>query len=121
MGTSKQTILGLVFVGVVAGGLWWLLYDPLPANGTYDAFSQCLADKKFVMYGAEWCSHCQNEKRAFGDSFQYVSYVECPTEPEKCVAQKIEEYPTWITGDGERLVGEQGLQKLSERSGCALP
>lgn len=30
-------------------------------------------------------------------------------------------YPTWIFQDGKKLVGEQGLRKLSQESGCALP
>lgn len=73
------------------------------------------------MYGAEWCSHCQNEKKAFGDSFQYVPYVECPAAPQKCLEKKITGYPTWIFPDGKALIGEQGLSKLSEASSCALP
>lgn len=117
---NKQTLLGLGFVVVVAGGIGWLLWNPAPASGTYDAFAQCLADKKFVMYGADWCAHCQNEKRAFGDSFRLVPYVQCPKEPGRCTAQGITGYPTWITGGGERLVGEQGVQKLAEKSGCPL-
>ncbi len=117
---QKQTLMGLGFVVVVAAGIGWLLWNPAPASGTYDAFAQCLAEKKFTMYGANWCSHCQNEKRTFGDSFRLVPYVECPVERVRCAAEKIEGYPTWITGSGERLVGEQGLRKLSEASGCKL-
>ncbi len=112
--------MGLVFVVVAATGIGWLLYSPTPTSGTYDGFAQCLADKKFTMYGADWCPHCQNEKRAFGDSFRLIPYVQCPKEPQRCTAEKITGYPTWITGGGERLVGEQGLRKLSEASGCEL-
>lgn len=91
------------------------------AAAKYDAFAQCLAGKKVTMYGAASCSHCQNEKKAFGSSFKYVSYVECPDEPQRCVAAGIEGFPTWILGDGKKLAGEQGLQMLSAESGCALP
>ncbi len=73
------------------------------------------------MYGAEWCAHCQNEKKAFGDSFKYVPYVECPDNPQKCLEKGIEGYPTWILPDGKKLIGEQGLLKLSQESGCLLP
>ncbi len=72
------------------------------------------------MYGADWCSHCQNEKKAFGDSFKTISYVECPKDPKTCLDASVENYPTWILGDGKKLVGEQGLEKLSETSGCKL-
>lgn len=95
-----------------------------------DAFGSCLAGKGVTMYGAYWCSHCQNEKKAFGDSFRYVPYVECTKDPKKCLEKGIEAYPTWIFPDGysptgspvkgKRLVGEQGLAKLSSESGCQL-
>lgn len=88
--------------------------------GSLDAFAQCLASKKITMYGAASCSHCQNEKKAFGKSFKYVPYVECPADPQRCAAAGIDGYPTWILGDGKKLVGEQGLEKLSQESGCSL-
>jgi len=72
------------------------------------------------MYGAVWCSHCQSEKNAFGDSFKYVPYVECPDDPQKCLSLGITGYPTWILPDGKRLLGEQGIEKLSQESGCVL-
>ena len=93
-----------------------------------DDFAKCLADKKITMYGAYWCAHCQNEKKAFGSSFKFVPYVECTEDTQKCLADGIEVYPTWIlpassTGglNGQKLVGEQGIKKLSEASGCPLP
>jgi len=73
------------------------------------------------MYGAGWCPHCQNEKKAFSDSFQYVPYVECPDEPQRCIDAGIKDYPTWIFPDGKKLEGEQGLKNLSQASGCLLP
>ncbi|MEK7087817.1 MAG: hypothetical protein AAB891_00845 [Patescibacteria group bacterium] len=92
-----------------------------PKAAALDSFAQCLADKGAVMYGANWCPHCQNEKSAFGPSFRIVPYVECPTEPARCLSAGIESYPTWIFPDGKKLVGEQGFPKLSQESGCVLP
>lgn len=88
-----------------------------------DGFAQCLAQKGFTMYGAYWCPHCQREKAAFGDSFKYVPYVECTEEPgtTQCTDVGIKGYPTWITADGRRFEGEQGIEKLSEASSCPLP
>lgn len=86
-----------------------------------DEFAQCLADKGIAMYGADWCPHCQNEKKAFGNSFRLVPYVECPDDPQRCLAIGINGYPTWVFPDGKKLVGEQGLEKLSQESGCQLP
>lgn len=84
------------------------------------AFAQCLADKEITMYGVYWCPHCQNEKRAFGDAWNLVPYVECTDEPTRCSDEGIEGFPTWIFPDGRRLKGEQGIEKLSQESGCEL-
>src|SRR3989344_2842937 len=89
-------------------------------SGKHDDFAQCLTDRGVIMYGAYWCPHCQNEKKAFGDSFRFVNYVECTQETGKCLVEKINGYPTWIFKDGRRFEGEMGLKRLSEASGCLL-
>lgn len=90
-------------------------------NYKFEALARCLADKGVIMYGAEWCSHCQNQKKAFGEAFKLISYVECPKNPAQCLAAGIQGYPTWTFIDGQRLEGEQELNKLAEASGCVLP
>ena len=104
----------------MAGGGLWYFSVPDSALPEIISLAQCLRDKGVTMYGADWCSHCQNEKKAFGPAFEYVPYVECPAEPQKCLALGIEGYPTWIFPDGRRFEGEQGIKKLAEESGCAL-
>ncbi len=114
-----------IAVGVIAAaviitvGWFWLAGNDPSTN--LDAFAQCLAEKKITMYGADWCPHCLNEKHAFGDSFKYVPYVECPQEPNKCLAAGIRGYPTWLMADGKKLEGEQGISGLAAESGCPLP
>ncbi len=66
-----------------------------PLTSDKDSFAKCLTEKGWTMYGAKWCSHCQAQKDLFGDSFQYVTYVECPDNAELCVAEGINGYPTW--------------------------
>lgn len=116
----KKLYAILIIAGVtLSGGLFLIRSDKVEAR--YDTFAQCLAEKNVIMYGASWCPHCQNEKRQFGSSFQYVPYVECPEDPKKCLALGIQGYPTWIFGDGQRVEGEMGLERLSQVSGCVLP
>ena len=95
------------------------------ASGQYDDFAKCLTESDVKMYGAFWCSHCQNQKKLFGSSWQYVNYVECSLpggqgQTEFCSNQGIEGYPTWEFKDGSRLGGEVSFNVLSEKSGCAL-
>lgn len=113
-----------IFLGIaiifLAGGILAGMTPP-QNDPQIDAFAKCLSGEKgAVMYGAAWCPHCQNEKKRFGTSFQYINYVECPENIKLCTEKGITGYPTWILGDGKRLEGEQGLQRLSEESGCKL-
>ena len=75
------------------------------------------------MYGAYWCSHCQNQKKAFGDSFQYIDYVECAADgpngnPTTCELAGINGYPTWVIKSAQ-YSGEQDLGALAKIAGCA--
>ena len=121
---NKQTLvpIGILLAIVVVGLIMLFMFYPKNrfANGELDGFAKCLAEKNITMYGAAWCPHCQNEKWAFGDSFRFVPYVECPDNPNKCLAADVDGYPTWIFPDGRKLVGEQGIKKLSRESGCVL-
>lgn len=73
------------------------------------------------MFGAYWCPHCQEQKRAFGDAFSDVDYVECDPGGEnprtqRCLDKDIEAFPTWII-NGEQHVGAYSLEELAELSG----
>lgn len=110
-------IFGLVAL-IIAGVL---IFAPRRPAVNLDEFAKCLAQKGAVMYGAYWCSVCKKEKEAFGDSFRFVSYVECSTETRKCLDAGINGYPTWTFPDGRKFEGLQGVEKLSQESGCPLP
>jgi len=90
-------------------------------NEELGEFAQCLTDKGFVMYGADWCPHCQEEKKAFGDSFEKIKYIECPENIQACLDVGINGYPTWIAQNGVFLEGRQGIDRLAQVSGCELP
>lgn len=110
----------LVVVGLIA---FAVTQKAVPSP--YDGFAQCLTNDGVTMYGAWWCPHCQNQKKLFGSSFDFVTYVECSNANKSmnqtCKDAGIEGYPTWELSDGTRLGGEQSLETLAEKSGCALP
>src|SRR3989344_3700751 len=120
----KKIIWIVLLAVILAATLVFIFWPKDEVRGNYDDFAQCLTDKGVVMYGAYWCPHCQNEKKAFGDSFRLINYVECTQETGRCLAEKINGYPTWIFpassadgSDGGRFGGEMGLERLSEGSG----
>ena len=109
-----------------------LLWTSAPAGDdakrvATDKLAKCMTQKDATMYGLFWCSHCKDQKDMFGDSFQYVKYVECATKENpraitpECKAQDIKHTPTWIFKDGSRLEGAQPLATLAEKTGCKAP
>jgi hypothetical protein len=121
--TNKNIFILIICLLILGTLLTVVLQSSGPAvpSGKYDTFAQCLASQKLTMYGAVWCSHCKSEKARFGDSFKYVPYVECTENPDLCLKNGVEGYPTWIDQKGTKYTGEQGLEKLSSISGCQLP
>jgi len=126
---NKNTIATLIIaVGLIAGGLVWSskagnsgAENASPKDAALATFAQCVADKGLTMYGAAWCSHCKNEKAAFGKAFSYIPYVECPENAQLCLDKGIKGYPTWTDADGTKYEGEQGLEGIARISGCVLP
>jgi hypothetical protein len=97
-----------------------------PQSEKMDTFAKCLTKKNAVMYGSFLCSHCDDQRKLFGDSFKYIHYVEysqngLPQDVNACKFAQVRFTPTWILANGERLVGIQQLKQLSDKTGCILP
>jgi len=93
--------------------------------GAYDEFAQCLTDNGATFYGAFWCPHCAEQKDMFGNSMEFVKYVECSLpsgqgQTDECNEVGIETYPTWEFADGSRLTGVQSFETLAEKTSCEL-
>jgi len=100
------------------------------SNESRIALAECLADKGVTESGAFWCPNCAEQKKMFGtDAFKVLEergvYIECDprgdnAQPERCIENKVEGYPTWDFPDGSRLVGVAQLETLAGKSGCTL-
>lgn len=125
MKKSTIIIVTIAVLAILAGiGYWRWTGRAVAPQANYDNFAKCLTEKGVAMYGAYWCSHCQNQKKMFGDSWQYVNYVECNPEgknanPQLCIQNNIQGYPTWIV-NGKIYTGEKTIQELSSLSECQL-
>lgn len=104
---------------IILGGVYLYGNSKARQPGKYDSFAKCLAENNVVMYGTDWCPHCQAQKKLFGKSFEFVVYINCDTSP-LCDANNVNGYPTWIFKDNSRLEGTQELDVLAEKSSCAL-
>ncbi len=117
----KNKIYIIIFIILIAAGIGFLIWQNIKnsqAGPELIAFAKCLNEKGATMYGTESCEWCQKQKADFKSAWQYINYVDCFKESQKCVAQNIESTPTWIFSDGQRLVGYQGFEGLAQQSGC---
>ncbi len=123
----SSLLITLAAVIFVIGGLIYLSVREKGVPGQYDKLAQCLTEKGAKFYGASWCPHCAEQKRMFGKSMSYVTYVECALpgnqrgQTKACDDANIQSYPTWIFGDGTRLEKVELPQALAEKAGCTLP
>ena len=118
------TYIILVIAAILAVYIYIQSIPPPP--GMYDAFAKCIAQTGTKFYGAFWCPHCAAQKEEFGDSKQYLPYVECSLPDESgqtqvCIDKGIKSYPTWVFPDGSQLSGTTPLDQLAQKTGCALP
>ena len=108
-------ILAILIIAVLSYG-----YINITGNvikvGEYDHFANYLTEKNVKMYGTEWCSHCKNQKKLFGSSFQYIDYVDCDKNKQECQSARVTGYPTWKINN-QNYPGEQSLERLSQLSG----
>lgn len=127
--TTKIIISVVVAIILIVAGVFF--FGPkksvAPSSGaSLETFAKCLGEKGAKFYGASWCSHCQNQKKLFGDAVKSLPYVECSTpdgnnQTQVCQDAKIEGYPTWIFADGSQQSGEMTLDELAKKTGCTLP
>lgn len=98
--------------------------DAIVADDKLFALAQCLTDSGAKMYGASWCSHCNAQKKSFGDAVDLMPYVECSDEVNRheqeqvCKDAGITGYPTWVFADGSRLSGNRDFAELAAHAGC---
>jgi len=120
-GISKKVVI-ILAVAVIA--ILTLAYSRLTgmfinATVSYDNFAKCLTEKGVVVYGTKTCSHCQNQKKMFGDSFKYVNYVDCIDNSLQCTEKGIQFVPAWYI-DGKLYTGEKTIEELKSLSGCEV-
>lgn len=89
-------------------------------SNSLDSFTKCLTEKGVELYVMAWCPHCKHQKEMFGNSLKYLKLIECTQQQELCIQKGIEAVPTWILPNGERLLGVQDFDTLSQKTGCKL-
>jgi glutaredoxin len=128
---EQKWVIGIV-VGLIAlGGIFFALSsqkqpEDILANADAVAFGQYMKEQGVKFYGAEWCPHCQNQKKALGKGAWEPVFVECYVAGQKeqakaCADANIESYPTWVFKDGSRKTGEIAVDELKRLTGYTTP
>lgn len=120
---EQKWIIAIVVGLMAAAGIFFALSSgKKPADMASETpitpFGQYLKDKNVKFYGAEWCPHCQKMKQEMGEGTWKPVYIECNAGPRKiakvCEDAKIEAFPTFELGNGERHVGEMTMDELKK-------
>ncbi len=82
--------------------------------------ASCLTKNGATFYGTEWCPHCKDQKKLFGDALAQVNYIDCDKNSPACASAWVKWYPTWVFADGSTLVGTQSLEALAAKSWCSF-
>ncbi|KAL0032325.1 hypothetical protein WJX79_005429 [Trebouxia sp. C0005] len=130
---------GLIAATILFLSLAWSGIDPQGAEAVYDIPYQAatvttqsssrgeqlakrLNDAGAKMYGAFWCSHCHEQKEAFGSqAMKDFPYVECYPDgfhkfddlAKQCKDANIQAFPAWII-KGQTYSGAQSFDKLEK-------
>lgn len=113
-------IVSLLIVGCGTGQSSIDINDLEAVNSLENGpLAKCLTEKGVKMYGTEWCPHCQNQKKAFGDAFQLINYIDCDERREECINAGVKGFPTWEV-NGSLYSGEQPLPRLAALAECEM-
>jgi hypothetical protein len=97
---------------------------PKPEN-----LAACIAKSGAHLYGASWCHLCHDQLKLFGPDAPKIPYTDCDPEGKldllpECKAAGLEfdgPFPTWILGDGRRVIGLRSLSYMAHQTGCPAP
>ena len=117
MKMNKATIIFIVIIVLVFGGIIAFMLTGGGTSTKYDAFATCLKDKGATFYGAFWCPHCQATKKLFEES-KKLPYVECSksdgqSQTQVCIDEKVGSYPTWVFANGFTLQSSDAPHKCT--------
>lgn len=127
--TELKRIEGYIVVLVVIAGLISIMII-IPTLGNImeeesvnetttemENFTLCLTHNGVSLYGESDNTSMINQKQLFEESFEYLVYIDCTEEIDKCNAERIEINPTWII-EAEKHEKVLSIDELSNLSGC---
>ncbi len=110
-------LIAVIVAAVAVSAYFSITAKVIAEDGTYDKFVKCLSSKSLVLFGSADCEYCNSLKSAFGQSSNFLSYIDCSKDKSRC--GDVKEYPMWHFS-GQYLRGNFSLQELSIITKCIL-
>ena len=111
---KKKSLISLAVILIVIVIAVIILTRSYP--DTSDDVAKCIGTRA-TLYIQLGCHACEIQEEKFGDSYEFISEVDCFFEREKCITDNIEATPTWII-DGEKYVGAKSVENIQKLTGC---
>lgn len=101
----ENKFLSIAIALLVVVAIVWIFGDSGKSDGVARSLAKCLKAKGAKFYGASWCPHCNNQKKAFGSAASDLPYVECSeggtrNQRQECTDAGVKGYPTWKFANG---------------------
>lgn len=77
---------------------------------------KCIGNNS-ILYYSKVCSHCEEQKRVFGDNFNYLTSIDCLEFPQECWKNNIIKVPSWVI-KGVRYEGKKSMEELISLTEC---
>ncbi len=115
MKKSSITILTIIGVIILA---YFLINNSFSKKDsqTSKEIAKCIGENS-LLYVQLGCTHCENQKKMFGNNYQYLKVIDCFYKQKECSDKNIKVTPTWIINNKEYL-GVQNIDKLKELTKC---
>jgi len=111
---TKIYICLVIIVLLIISGIY--LYKNLNKQITSETFAKCVGQKS-ILYVQQGCSHCIDQENLFGDTYKYLTTIDCHFDSQKCIEAKITGTPTWIINN-KSYTGFKTIEELKELTGC---
>ncbi len=111
MKNKNLVVTILIIAGVIAVSFYILSREPPEIP---EEVAKCIGENS-VLYTKLGCHFCETQEELFGDSYKYLTVIDCFFENDKCGS--IRATPTWLI-DGKYYEGWEKVKTIQELTGC---
>jgi len=111
---KERAITIIIIIAVILLAYYIINKD---TNNLDEELAKCIGQNS-VLYVQPGCSHCENQKRLFGDNIKHINQFLCNQDNWKtCSDLGITATPTWRIKD-KNYRGTHSIETLKKLTGC---